>query len=102
SPPVTPPPGARTGGRASTNPTVTTLAPAVHDALQASARIAALAPTQTFGDIKGSAVITGNGATNVIAAQSIRLSGRDTLTLAGGPHDSFLFNVPDRFTLSAA
>jgi choice-of-anchor A domain-containing protein len=97
---VDPTAGVRTSGRARINPTVTNLAPAVSDALQASARIAALAPTQTFGDIKRSAVITGNGGTNVISAQSIRLSGRDTLTLAGGPHDSFLFNVPGRFTLS--
>jgi hypothetical protein len=38
----------------------------------------------------------------VIAAQSIRLSGSETLTLEGGPHDSFLFNVPGRFDLSGS
>jgi len=99
---VDPTAGVRTSGSASINPTVTSLALAVNDALQASAQIAALAPTQTFGDIKSSATITGNGGTNVISAQSIRLSGRETLTLAGGPHDSFLFNVPGSFNLSGA
>src|SRR5262245_29714169 len=97
---VDPTAGLRTSGSASINPTVSKLAPAINDALQASARIAALAPTQTFGDIKDSATITGDGGTNVISAQSIRLSGSETLTLAGGPHDSFLFNVPGRFNLS--
>ena len=97
---VDPTAGVRTSGSASINPTVSQVAPAIDDALQASARIAALAPTQTFGDINDFATITGNGGANVIAAQSIRLSGSDTLTLAGGPHDSFLFNVPGRFNLS--
>jgi hypothetical protein len=89
-----------TSGSASVHPVTTDLTGAVNDALEASSRIAALAPTQTFGDINGSSTITGDGGTNVIAAQSIRLSGRDTLTLAGGPHDTFLFNVPGRFSLS--
>jgi hypothetical protein len=38
----------------------------------------------------------------VISAQSIRLSGKDTLTLAGGPHDTFFFNVPGSFNLSGS
>jgi hypothetical protein len=94
--------GVKTSGSASITPTASNLAPAVNDALQASARIAALSPTQTFGDIKGSSTISGDGGTNVISAQSIRLSGKDTLTLAGGPHDSFFFNVPGSFDLSGS
>src|SRR5262245_19537220 len=97
---VDPTAGLKTSGHASIHPTVTDLAPAVHDALQASAKVAALAPTQTFGDIKGSKTITGNGGTNVISVLSLRLSGKETLTLAGGPDDTFLFNVPGTFKLS--
>src|SRR5262249_19005925 len=99
---VDPTAGVKTSGSATIHPTVTSLTPAVNDALWASAQVAALAPTQTFGELKGSARITGNGGTNVIAAKSIQLSGSETLTLAGGPQDHFLFNVPGRFTLTGS
>jgi hypothetical protein len=87
---VDPTAGIKTSGSASINPTVTDLTAAVYDAFRASAQIAALAPTQTFGGIQGSQTITGNGGTNVISAQSIHLSGTFTLsgksaiTLSGG------------------
>jgi hypothetical protein len=97
---VDPTAGIKTSGNASIHPLSGNLAPAVSDALQASAQVAALAATQTFGDIKNSATITGNGGTNVISALSIRLSGSEALTLVGGPRDTFLFNVPGRFGLS--
>jgi hypothetical protein len=99
---VDPTAGVKTSGSASIHPVTTSLSPAVNDALWASTKVAALAPTQTFGDLKGPATITGTGGTNVISAKSLRLSGSETLTLAGSPLDHFLFNIPGRFTLSGS
>jgi choice-of-anchor A domain-containing protein len=80
------------------------LAQAVQDARQASMAIAALSPTQSFGNIQGNGntTLTGNGGYNVIDVQSIKLSGKGSLTLSGGPQDHFQINVFGPFSLSGS
>jgi choice-of-anchor A domain-containing protein len=79
---------------------VQNLSGAVSDALAASAAAAALAPTQTFGDITTATTITGNGGLNVIAVNSFNM--HDMLTISGGPSDTFIFNVSGAFTWNGA
>jgi hypothetical protein len=73
------------------------LSQARDDANAASAAYAALAPTQSFGNLKASTTIHGNGGINVIDVKSVDLSHK-TLTLDGGPADAFIFNVARDFT----
>jgi hypothetical protein len=62
------------------------------DVLALSAQIAALPPTQTFGDITGATTITRTAALNVIRVNSINLVKKN-LTLIGNSTDTFLINV---------
>ena len=71
------------------------LSQAISDAQTAAAAFGALASTQSFTDITDTATIVGNGAVNVIAVNSIDLSGSKMLTLSGGASDFFIFNVAD-------
>jgi choice-of-anchor A domain-containing protein len=77
------------------------LSTAVADAVAASAAASALAPTQTFGEVKDALTITGNGGLNVISIASISFSGStDKLTLDGGASDTFIVNVAGSVKLS--
>jgi hypothetical protein len=66
------------------------------DANAASTAYAALTPTQTFGNLKASQTITGNGGTNVISVTSVDFTNK-TLTLKGGAKDVFVINVTHDF-----
>jgi hypothetical protein len=46
-----------------------------------------------MGAITRTTKIVGNGGLNVIAADSIRLSGSARLVLSGGPNDEFVINT---------
>jgi hypothetical protein len=63
-------------------------------ALNLSSSAAALSPTQTFSQITADATITGNGGQNVISVTgTFHLSGGSSLTISGGPSDTFIFNA---------
>jgi hypothetical protein len=81
--------------------TVSGLSGAFQDAVNASAAFAALSPTQTFGNITSSLVITGGGGTNVIAVNGIDING-GSITFSGGANDVFVVNVTDGMQLSHA
>ncbi len=66
------------------------LAKADQDALQASLTAASQIATQTFGSIKHSTVVLGNGGVNVI---SINGNITDSLILRGSASDIFIVNV---------
>ncbi len=74
---------------------------AINDAQAASARLASMTATQSFGSITGDLVIMSSGGTNVIAVNSIDING-GSLTLTGGATDRFIFNVASDFQLSHA
>jgi hypothetical protein len=76
------------------------LSQAVADALAGAATLAGMTPTQTFGVIHTSTVISGNGGQNVIDVGGIRLDGSETLTLSGSASDYFYINDAGRFELS--
>ena len=67
----------------------------VADARNASNQYAGLAPTQTFTTLNSGQVIVGNGGLNVIRVTGdVSLSGgSSSLTLQGGPNDSFVFQL---------
>ena len=73
------------------------LGQAISDALQASIQLAILPPTMTLSGITAATTINGNGGLNVISVGSIDLNNA-TLTLSGGPGDSFVFNDPGGFS----
>jgi hypothetical protein len=53
-----------------------------------------LTPTQTFSQIQNTTIITGNGGQNVISVTgNFHLSGGNSLTISGGPNDTFYINV---------
>lgn len=101
SPPVS---GCGTGSNTcfsslATRPVVTVVASTVGstaftDAATLSTTVADLAPTQTFSTISGTQTITGNGGLNVINVGSV---SSPTLTISGGPDDTFVFNVSGSF-----
>ena len=89
--------------------TVMDMYPTVAAALDASAQIAAMTPTQTLGSITGSMTLTSNPGTasspavNVINVGNIQLDGSSTLTLKGndpGGYDWFIFNVTGKFAMT--
>ena len=60
-----------------------------------------LTPTQTFGSITSSTTFTGNGGQNVIQINGqVNLGGASTLTIVGGPNDTFVFDISNQFQLS--
>lgn len=69
------------------------------DAATLSTQASALTPTQTFGAITGTQVITGNGMLNVIDIASLH---NPTLTISGGPNDIFVINVAGLFQTNHA
>ena len=64
-------------------------------AVSLSAQAAALSPTQTFGTINNTAIIssTAPNGKNVIALDGISLGSGKSLTINGGPNDYFIFNI---------
>jgi hypothetical protein len=76
------------------------LSQAAADALAGAAALTGMTPTQTFGVIHTSTVISGNGGQNVIDIDGIQLDGSKTLTLSGGANDYFYINDAGRFDLS--
>jgi len=64
-------------------------------AIQESAALAALTPTQTISsDITTGVTFTGNGGLNVIALNGqINLNTGNNLTFAGGANDTFVINI---------
>jgi hypothetical protein len=76
------------------------LTQAASDALTASTTLAGLAPTQTFGVVNNSQVITGNGGQNVINVDGINLGGSAKLALSGGANDFFFINDRGAFAMS--
>jgi hypothetical protein len=72
------------------------LTQAASDADAASDAFAALPATQTFGNLKHSTNITGNGGLNVIDVKSVNLN-REKLTLTGGANDVFVIDVDRGF-----
>jgi hypothetical protein len=72
------------------------LTQAASDAATASDAFAALPATQTFGNLKHSTNITGNGGLNVIDVKSVDFN-RQTLTLSGGAGDVFVIDVDRGF-----
>jgi hypothetical protein len=85
-----------TGGTVSSNLTGASAA-----AISASANLAGLAPTQTFGDITASKTFTGNGGVNVIALKSVNLV-KGVITISGTAADVFVFNVKNGFNFSSS
>jgi len=75
------------------------LTPAVADALRASSDAAALAPTQTYQDIKETRTIEADGNLTVLAVNKIELKDGIVLTLRGGPGDTFVINIADNLKL---
>lgn len=64
------------------------------DAIQASADLAAMTATQTFGAITTSTTITGGGCINVIEMDYININGGNkTVTFKGTSDDYFVVNV---------
>jgi Ice-binding-like len=70
-------------------------------AIQASASLAGLPSTQTYGDITTNVTFVGNGGTNVISLNSVNLVKR-TLTISGGANDVFIFNVAGQFNFASS
>jgi uncharacterized repeat protein (TIGR01451 family) len=62
------------------------------DVLALSAQLAALPPTQTFGDIAGDLTITRTTQLNVIKVNLVNLTKKN-LTLSGNSTDTFVINV---------
>jgi choice-of-anchor A domain-containing protein len=74
----------------------------VDEAIDLSAQAAAMAPTQTFGQIGGSQTINSAGGINVINVGSVQLNGSATLTLNGGANDFFIINVTGKFAMTGS
>lgn len=68
----------------------------INAALAAAQLAAAMPCTQTFDRLENTQTIFGDGGSNVICVDRIEVKGNDTLTLSGGPDDSFIVNVTDR------
>ncbi len=62
------------------------------DCRNASQCASGLACTQNVGDLTTSMTFTGNGGLSVICINNINLVGA-TITIQGGPSDTFIFNV---------
>jgi hypothetical protein len=77
------------------------LSQAAADALAGAAALAGMTPTQTFGVLGASTVISGNGGQNVIDVGGILLGGSSALTLSGSAADYFYINDAGQFSLSA-
>lgn len=75
------------------------LTQAISDATSASSKLAALAPTQTFGTIGNNTTLVGNGGVNVVNTSSINMSNGN-LTLQGSPSDIFIINDSGKFASS--
>ena len=76
------------------------LQPAVNDAIDASNRVAAMHPTQTFNSISNSMTINRTTQINVINVNSVQLNGSAALTLHGGANDYFFINVSGNFAMT--
>lgn len=75
--------------------TVEQLSRAAADAMDTAYLATSLAPTQTFGDIKSTATITGGPGLNVISVKKIDLKDGRLLTLTGDPSSRFILNVDE-------
>ena len=84
------PPGGFVTGTTTTNHDFTQAEIDLH---AASTGYAAQIADQTFGTINSSTAITGNGGVKIIDVASINLGGSSVLSLSGGAHDFFIFNV---------
>lgn len=80
---------------------VASLTGPVADALAASAFLAGLAPTQSFGNITTSRTFSSTGAVNVIQLGSVN-TVKQQLTITGGASDVFVFNVAGGFNFSSS
>ncbi len=87
------------GGSAIANTIVESTAQIQSAAIAEANLVASLIPTQNVGAITHSTTITGTGGRNVIAVSQVNLQGGSTLTISGGPNDSFFFQVAQGFTL---
>jgi choice-of-anchor A domain-containing protein len=85
-----------TGGRSTAS-----LEAATNAAVAASARLAALPATQTYGAIVGSTTFVGNGGLNVINVGSIN-EVKSVLTLRGTASDVFVINVAGDFDFGSS
>ncbi len=70
-------------------------------AISASATLAALAPTQTYGNINSSTTFVGSGGVNVIALDSVNLV-KGKIVIQGSASDVFVFNVKGGFNFSSS
>jgi hypothetical protein len=76
------------------------LTAAITDALTAGVDAATLPCTQTLAALTSSQVIVGAGGLNVLCVGDVILNGGRVVTLSGGPGDTFVVNVTDRFALT--
>lgn len=62
-----------------------------------------LAPTNSISSITSTEAITssGSGATNVLDISNFKLGNQQVLTLSGGAHDQFVFNITGGLTLNS-
>jgi hypothetical protein len=59
-----------------------------------------LTPTQTFSSSPATETIVGKGGQNVIeVTNNVHLSGGNTLTISGGPSETFIFNIANGLQL---
>jgi len=77
------------------------LSAASASAISASATLASLAPTQTYGNINSSKTFVGNGGINVIALDSVNLV-KGKIVIQGSASDVFVFNVKGGFNFSSS
>jgi len=69
-------------------------------ALAEATVVGSLTPTQNFGQIQNSTKISGHGGPNVIQISGqVNLNGGETLTISGGPNDTFIIQVKGNFQL---
>jgi choice-of-anchor A domain-containing protein len=68
-------------------------------ARELSYRASQMTPTLVAGAITGTTVLNSTQAVNVVSVTDIHMDGQRTLTLNGGPTDSFIVNVSGGITL---
>jgi choice-of-anchor A domain-containing protein len=78
------------------------IAPVKIAALLLNTTAGGLVPTQTFGEINTSRVITATApdGMNIVTIARIKLAASDAITFVGGPQDYFIVNVLDTLELA--
>ena len=90
------------GSQVTGNETVQSMTAIQNAAVAAATALGSLSPTQSYGSIQSSTTfIGGGGGQNVIQINGqVNLGGNSTLTVQGGPNDTFVFNISGNFQLS--